>query len=49
MQNLDKGVVFTTDETMRVQAFGQPLYKDLTPVLDGYMEIVRPEGCLAPL
>lgn len=28
MQNLDKGVVFTTDETMQVKAFGQPLYKD---------------------
>ena len=48
MQNLDKGVVFTTDETMQVKAFGQPLYKDLTPVLDGYMEIVRPRGLPRP-
>lgn len=48
MQNLDKGVVFTTEETMQVKAFGQPLYKDLTPVLDGYMEIVRPRGLPRP-
>ena len=45
---LDKGIVFTTEETMQVHAFGQPLYKDLSRVLDGYMEIVHPRHLPRP-
>ena len=36
------GIVVTPHNTMYKQDFGKPLYAAVKPVLDGYMEIVRP-------
>jgi len=36
------GLVVTTERTMYRQEFGKPLYKSVEPVLDGFLEIVRP-------
>lgn len=36
------GIVVTPERTMYRKDFGKPLYKAVEPVLDGYMEIVRP-------
>lgn len=44
-----KGVVFTTDETMFVKEFTQPLYKSIGKVVDGWIEVVHPRGLKHPL
>lgn len=43
-----KGVVVTTDKTVAVRDFGQPLYKSVGEVVGGLIEIVRPRGLPRP-
>lgn len=43
-----KGVVFTTNETMFVKEFTQPLYKSVGDVVEGWIEVVHPRGLEDP-
>lgn len=43
-----KGVVFTTDHTMFVKDFDQPLYKSVGDVVGGWIEVVHPRGLEDP-
>ena len=37
-----KGLVVTTEKTMRVQEFPEPTYKSIGDAVGGYFEVVRP-------
>lgn len=37
-----KGLVVTTEKTMRVQEFSEPTYKSIGDVVGGWIEVVRP-------
>lgn len=39
-----KGVVITTDLKMYTKDFGEPLYKTVGEVVDGWIEVVHPRG-----
>lgn len=43
-----KGIVITPDSQVRVQDFGDPLYKTLGAVVGGYIEHVNPRGLKSP-
>lgn len=43
-----KGVVFTTNETMFVKEFEQPLHKSIGEVVGGWIEVVLPRGLEYP-
>lgn len=43
-----KGVVVTTDEKVKVQDFGEPLYKTAGEAVGGYIEIVHPRHLERP-
>lgn len=43
-----KGIVITTDNTMSVKDFNQPLYKSVGAVVGGYIENVNPRGLPSP-
>ena len=43
-----KGVVFTTDGKMFVKEFTQPLYKSVSDVVEGWIEVVHPRGLEDP-
>lgn len=38
-----KGIVITTENQMRVESFGEPLYKSVGVAVGGYIEIVHPK------
>ena len=38
-----KGIVITTNNTMRVQDFSEPAYKSISDAVGGYIEIVHPK------
>lgn len=44
-----KGVVVTTDNTVEIRDFGEPLYKTVGEAVGGYIEIVHPIGLADPL
>lgn len=44
-----KGIVITTENTMSVQEFENPLYQSVGKAVGGYIEIVHPRGLPAPL
>lgn len=44
-----KGVVVTTDNTVEIRDFGEPLYKTVCESVGGYIEIVHPIGLTDPL
>lgn len=43
-----KGVVFIPDQKMYTKDFGQPLYKTVGEVVDGWIEVVHPRGLEHP-
>ncbi len=43
-----KGIVVTTDNSIFVQEFGEPLYKTVGEVVGGYIEVVHPMGLPVP-
>lgn len=43
-----KGVVFTTDGKMFVKEFTRPLYKSVSDVVEGWIEVVHPRGLEDP-
>lgn len=43
-----KGLVITTDDTMYVKEFGDPLYKTVGEVVGGWIEKVSPVGLPEP-
>lgn len=43
-----KGLVITTDDTMYVQEFGDPLYETVGKVVGGWIEKVSPKGLPQP-
>ena len=43
-----KGVVFTCDGRMYVKNFGEPLYQTVGEAVDGWIEVVHPEGLQYP-
>lgn len=43
-----KGIVITTDSTMSVREFNQPLYKSVGEVVGGYIENVSPRALPSP-
>lgn len=38
-----KGIVITTENQMRVESFGEPLYRSVGATVGGYIEIVHPK------
>ena len=44
-----KGVIVSTDNTVEIKDFGEPLYKTVGEAVGGYIEIVHPIGLADPL
>ena len=43
-----KGLVISTENTMKVLEFGEPAYKTIGKAVDGWIEVVHPKGLPAP-